>query len=101
MHSAVLKGAPQGDARRAWWDEKLAFQFEEDDEEEQQEEKRAKTSATTPETLSASLSATSTAESVSGSSREGSLQDAAVPEESREMANDAPLTHPISGVGAA
>lgn len=34
IHSALLDGAPQGDARKAWWDEKLAFQFDEDDDEE-------------------------------------------------------------------
>ena len=35
VHSAALEGAPQGEARKAWWDDKLAFQFDEDDEEEE------------------------------------------------------------------
>lgn len=30
----MLEGAPQGEARQIWWDEKLAFQFDEDDDEE-------------------------------------------------------------------
>lgn len=33
VHSALLDGAPQGEARQKWWDEKLAFQFDEDEEE--------------------------------------------------------------------
>ncbi|CAM9639727.1 unnamed protein product [Scytosiphon promiscuus] len=38
IQSAELEGAPQGEARQIWWDEKLAFQFDEDDEEEEGEE---------------------------------------------------------------
>eukprot|EP00903_Cladosiphon_okamuranus_P009270 g8845.t1 len=34
VQSALLEGAPQGEARQIWWDEKLAFQFDEDDDEE-------------------------------------------------------------------
>ncbi|CAM9847359.1 unnamed protein product [Ectocarpus sp. 8 AP-2014] len=33
IQSALLEGAPQGEARQIWWDEKLAFQFDEDDDE--------------------------------------------------------------------
>ncbi|CAM9715097.1 unnamed protein product [Ascophyllum nodosum] len=34
IHSALLEGAPQGEARQIWWDDKLAFQFDEDDDED-------------------------------------------------------------------
>lgn len=44
VHSALLEGAPQGEARQIWWDEKLAFQFDESDDEEE----RAATPSTTP-----------------------------------------------------
>lgn len=35
IQSALLEGAPQGQARQIWWDEKLAFQFDEDDDEDE------------------------------------------------------------------
>ncbi|CAN0266325.1 unnamed protein product [Ectocarpus sp. 6 AP-2014] len=35
IQSALLEGAPQGEARQIWWDEKLAFQFDEDDDEDE------------------------------------------------------------------
>lgn len=37
IQSAMLEGAPQGEARQIWWDEKLAFQFDEDDEDDEEE----------------------------------------------------------------
>lgn len=46
IHPALLDGAPQGQARQIWLDDKLAFQFEGDDEEEQ--EKDAVASPGTP-----------------------------------------------------
>ncbi|CAM9090094.1 unnamed protein product [Chrysoparadoxa australica] len=35
-HSAKLLGSLQGDERQRWWDEKLAFKFDEPDEEDEQ-----------------------------------------------------------------
>lgn len=99
MHSALLTGAPQGEARRAWWDEKLEFQFDEDDEEDQKE-KPSKASTAVPITVDIAVSTSSTAESVSGSSRDGGSQDAA-PAESLEMPGAAPATPPIPEVGVA
>lgn len=97
VHSALLTGAPQGEARRAWWDEKLEFQFEEDDEEDEKE-KQPKTSMAVPKTVDMAVSTSSTAGSVSGSSRDGGSQDAA-PAESLEMPDVAPATPPIPEVG--
>jgi hypothetical protein len=35
-HSAKLDGSLTGDARQVWWDEKLAFEFDEPDDEQQE-----------------------------------------------------------------
>ncbi|CAM9348735.1 unnamed protein product [Choristocarpus tenellus] len=34
VHSAKLEGSLEGEERQAWWDEKLAFQFEEAEDED-------------------------------------------------------------------
>lgn len=50
IQSALLEGAPQGEARQIWWDEKLAFQFDEDDEEEEEQGASASTPPPVPGT---------------------------------------------------
>eukprot|EP00752_Nemacystus_decipiens_P016391 g14653.t1 len=54
--SALLEGAPQGEARQIWWDEKLAFQFDEDDEEEEGGKPTDKTKAAATTTTTATPS---------------------------------------------
>lgn len=49
VHSALLDGAPQGEARQIWWDEKLAFQFDEDEEEPPTETTKSTEAAPTVE----------------------------------------------------
>lgn len=44
----MLEGAPQGKARQIWWDEKLAFQFDEDEGEAEASTKSATTESTEP-----------------------------------------------------
>lgn len=67
MHSSLLEGAPQGAARQIWWDEKLAFQFEEDDDEQAEEAKRSTQTSAPPNEPSTATAAAAGDSAVTGS----------------------------------